>query len=434
MARLTIKDLPLEELYARPKITPAVAAVIALKEDFSKISNTYCEKVCTLKCKSQGKATLWSKHFDIVFIQDHPALRGKYDRKENQQEEVMQNIIKSLTKDAGFGNLTYEILNLVKCPNTPDNFPKGKSPASVVMSKCAPYLLAELERIKPKVIVSLTTTVTKALGYKKHSNTGNRGEIVGGNVVITLHPKALTMIRQNASGNMWSYDYYEVIRRDFEKAAKIARGELNITSVHDGVEKQRPNIKVCKSIEDVRNATSFLSSLSRVGSLVSFDTETTGLNPMDKDAKLITIQFGWRDYSDGQLKAVVMPLWHRSNNYYDPDEAWELIHPLLTDEGLHKVGHNVKFDILYIWHTKKVRVKGLVFDTMLLIHDLDSGAQGTYSLKAAIWDFAPEMNLGGYENLLPGLTKKKKPKPEGTDLSDVDAEEEQEEQEEEETE
>ena len=408
MARLTIKDLPLEELYARPKITSSVAAVIALKEDFSKVQSEYCNKVCTLACKSHGQVRLQSKHYDIVFIQDHPAIKGKYDRSESQQEVIMQGIIRRLTQDAGFGNLTYAVLDLVKCPNNSKNFPKNKSPTSVVMSKCAPYLLAELERIKPKVIVSLTTTVTKVLGYKKHSNTGNRGEIVGGNVVISLHPKALTMIRQNASGKMWSYDYYEVIRRDFEKAAKIARGELKVIPLLEGVERQKNNVSVCNSIESVKAATEFLASLSGTGAIVSFDTETNSLDPHSEGAKLITCQFGWRDADSGVLKAVVIPLWHRENRFYDPDEAWKLVEPLLLDPELYKVMHNGKFDYLFVYHTRHIRIQGFKFDTMLLIHDLDSGAQGTYSLKAAIWDFAPELGLGGYENLLPGLTKKKK--------------------------
>lgn len=413
VARITTKDLPLSDLYAKPKITSAVEAAILGKENFNTLSSEYCSKVCTLKCKNTGKVILWNKPVDILIIQDHPAIRGKYDYRDDQQEVINQGIIKTLAEKAGFGNLSYRVVNLLKCPNEKDNFPKGKSPAQRVLLKCKPYLLAEIERINPTVIISLTTTVTKALGLLKHSNTSNRGEIAG-NVVITLHPKALTMIRQNASGAMWSYDYFEVIRRDFEKAAKMARGELKLLSVQEGVEAQKKNVSVCSSIEDVKAVVAFLLNMRDKG-LVSLDTETTGLDPMSPDARLITIQFGWRtSLTDGFgnpiYKACVIPLWHRDNTFYDADEAWALLVPVLIDERIFKVLHNGKFDILYIWHTKKVRVRGIKFDTMLLIHDLDSGAQGTYSLKTAIWDFAPDLSIGGYENLLPGLTKNKKKK------------------------
>lgn len=412
MARITTKDLSLSDLYAKPKITTSVEAAILSKESFEEISPQYCEKVCQLKCKNTSKVILWNKPVDILIVQDHPDIKGKYDYRDDQRELINQGIIKTLTEKAGFGSLTYRIVNLLKCPNDMSNFPKGKSPTQRVLLKCKPYLLAEIERIKPKVIISLTTATTKALGLVRHSNTGNRGEIVG-NVVITLHPKALTMIRQNASGAMWSYDYFEVIRRDFEKAARLARGELKLIPLEDGVAAQAENIAVCSSIDDVKHVVEFFKTFKGRG-VLSLDTETSGLDGMAPDAKLLTIQFGWKDgtncdkYGDPIYKSAVIPLWHRSNTSYNADEAWNLLKPILLDPDIKKVLHNAKFDILYMWHTKKVRLQGLLFDTMLLLHDLDSGAQGTFSLKTAIWDFAPEMSIGGYEGLLPGLTKKKR--------------------------
>lgn len=428
MARITTKDLSLSDLYAKPNITSGVEAAILSKENFTTIVPLYCEKVCTLNCKAPEKVLLWNSPVDILIIQDHPEIRGKYDYRDDQKELVNQGIIKTLTEKAGFKDLTYRIVNLLKCPNNPANFPKGKSPSQRTLLKCKPYLLAEIERLKPKVVISLTTSTTKALGLAKHSNTGNRGEIVNNNIVITLHPKVLTMIRQNASGAMWSYDYFEVIRRDFEKAARLARGELELLPVQEGVDAQRDNIAVCSSIEDVREFVNFLKT-KRSGPLISLDTETSGLDPMAPDAKIITIQFGWKtNYCDKKgdpiYKACVIPLWHKGNTFYNPDEAWDLLVPILLDEEIYKVLHNAKFDILFMWHTKKVRLKGLKFDTMLLLHDLDSGAQGTFSLKTAIWDFAPELSIGGYEGLLPGLTKKRKPKEK--DNMDVEEKEESE--------
>lgn len=409
MARLTTKDLPLDELYAKPKMTPSVEIAILAKEDFSTISKTYCEKVCVLPCKNPSKVTLLNKPVDILIIQDHPELRGKYDYRDDQRENINKGIIQTLAEKAGFGQLNYQVLNLLKCPNDLKNFPKGKSPAQRTLMKCRPYLLGEIERAKPKVIISLTTSVTKALGLLKHSNTGNRGEITNAldsQVVITLHPKALTMIRQNASGAMWSYDYFEVIRRDFEKAARLARGDLKLSTLEEGVQAQVPNISICQSLDDVLEVIKTLSSFSGTGIIASIDTETNGLDPMAVDAKLLTIQFGYRD--GDTYKAVVIPLWHRGNSAYDPDEAWSLLTPVLLDPNVWKVGHNIKFDILMIFHTTGIRLQGVKFDTMLLLHDLDSGAQGTFSLKTAIWDFAPELSIGGYENLLPKLTKGRK--------------------------
>jgi uracil-DNA glycosylase family 4 len=188
---------------------------------------------------------------DILIIQDHAAPKGKYDRSDNGQEIIQKSILEFLCQKAGFQGLNYRITSLLKCVPKELDFPKGKAPSVTVLSKCKPYLLAEIERTKPKMIISLSTAVTKALGLKKHSNTGNRGEIVDGKVLITLHPKVLCMIRQNASGKLWGNDYFNIIKRDFEKAAAIVRGTLIIRPLEEGVNAQRKQIKIARTIDDV---------------------------------------------------------------------------------------------------------------------------------------------------------------------------------------
>jgi uracil-DNA glycosylase family 4 len=407
-----ISKLPLNELYLK-KITPSVEAAIHKLEDFSRISPDYCKNVCRLKCKNpRGASLLPSQELDILIIQDHAAPKGKYDRVDNAQELIQKNIIEFICQKAGFQGLQYRITNLLKCAPNDLDFPKGKSPTVTVLSKCKPYLLAEIERTKPKVIISLSTAVTKALGFKKHSNTGNRGEFVG-NVLITLHPRVLTMIRQNASGKLWGNDYFNVIKRDFEKAANMARGKLIIPPVAEGVERQRKNIRITRTIDDVRRVVETIANLPE-RTMISLDTETNSLDGLSEGAKLLTIQFGWRDPETKQYVAAVIPLWHRANDMYSADLAWKLIVPLLVNPRIPKVLHNAKFDILFIYHTTGVRVEGFEFDTMLMLHALDSGIQGCYGLKAAVWDHMPELGLGGYEELLPKLTKVKKPKEDGS--------------------
>lgn len=421
MAISKISLLSLEELYQR-KITPSIEREIIAKEDFSNLAPDYCNTVCKLKCKTPKEVRLLTQEVDILIIQDHAAPKGKWDRKDNGQELIQQSIINFICEKAGFTGLNYRIVNLLKCKPTEIDFPRGKAPSVTTLKKCAPYLAQEIKVGKPKVIISLSTAVTKALGYTKHSNTGNRGEVVDGNVVITLHPRVLSMIRQNASGKMWGNDYFEIIRRDFEKAAKIARGELVVKTLTQGLEEQRENVTVCKSLPEVQEAVRILCDLPE-GTVISCDTETTGLDPMSPTAKLLCIQFGYRDPKDGIIKALVIPLWHRTNKYFNPDVAWKLVVPLLISEEIPKIYHNGKFDILYIYHTKNVRCKGTMFDTMLMLHALDSGIQGCLSLKAAIWDWGIELGIGGYENLLPGLTKAPKPKKDGDGEEEEDEEE-----------
>lgn len=400
-----IQILPLNELYTK-KITASVEAAIHSKEDFSKISKDYCTAVCKLKCKQPERVNLLNTKVDILIIQDHSMPKGKYDRREDQSEQVQRTIIEFICQKAGFQGLNYRLVNLLKCAPTEIDFPRGKSPSVTTIAKCVPYLREEIRACEPKVIISLSTAVTKALGYKKHSNTGNRGEVVGGNTVITLHPRVLSMIRQNASGAMWGNDYFEIIRRDFVKAAQLARGELVIKDLMQSIESYRKKITVCQDLDQVRAIIEKICSLPE-GYLVSCDTETTGLDPMSETAKLLCIQFGWRDPDTGEYVAAVIPLWHRMNTRYNPNIAWKLVVPLLVNPRILKIGHNFKFDYLYIYHTTGVRVEGLEFDTMLMAHALDSGIQGCLSLKTLIWDHAIDTGLGGYEDLLPKLRKSK---------------------------
>lgn len=413
MAKLT--SLSLDELYAKEKKTRAVELAIIEKEDFSQIVPRYCENVCRLKCKQTDKVfLLGSSELDVLIVQDHQAPAGKFDRRDGQQEQIQRNVLEFVCQKAGFDGLKFRVVNLSKCPSTSNDYPNGKSPTATTLTKCFPYLAAEIERAKPKVIISLGTASTKALGLKKHSNTGNRGEVAiseYGTVVITLHPKIMTYIRQNARGSagMFGPDYMEIIINDFRKATRLARGEIeySATTLENAVNRlAADHIFVAKSLDDVKKYMGWVYSLES-DRIVSFDTETTSLDPLNPTMRLLTIQFGWRDPKTGELIAVVFPLWHRKNTYYYPDVAWDFITPFLLSEHP-KVGHNAKFDILVIYWSKGIRVKNVVFDTLLILHSIYSGAQGTYSLKMAAWDWLLEMGFAGYENDLGDLKKLQK--------------------------
>lgn len=405
-----LKDLSLDELYAKEKKSKAVEIQIIAKSDFDNINLRWCDNLCKLKCKEPDRVKLIRQEVDILIIQDHQAPPGRFDKWDGQQEGVQMGVVNFLAKEAGFHGLKYQISSLLKCSATEDDFPNGKPPTQTTMQKCSPYLLAEIERCKPKVIISLATAVTKTLGLNKHSNTGNRGEIAfmdyGIPVVISLHPRILTYIRQNARGSagMWGPDYLKVIQRDFEKARDLAVGKLKYskTTLSEAINSLKENnIRVAKSIDDVRAFMDEIWALPET-QVVSWDTETTSLDPLDPYLKLLTTQYGWRA-ADGSLQTVVLPLWHRENSFYDPYEAWELIKPYMLS-ARPKVGHNIKYDILATYWSTGVRVQGIQFDTLLLIHSIYSGQQGCYGLKVATWDYLTEMGIGGYEDMLGKLS------------------------------
>ena len=398
---MKLTEISLEALYSKPKITKAVQDAIIEKENFDKIVPEYCEKICTLKCKSYEKVTIHTAPADVLIIQDYKALKDKY-KSAAEVEQIHLNILRDLQHTYLKGLVVREA-TLLKCDiGEADVSKTGKAPLHTTLMKCSPYLLNEIKKANPKVIISLSTSVTKALGLP-YSNYSNRGEIHG-NVVLTLHPRTVLMIRQNSSGAMWGTDYWGVLERDFEKAGKLAKGELVVPDLLDAVEEHKKQVFVARNERDFEKYANEINQAynNDPRTMFSWDTETTGLDPFAEDAKIITMQFGFRK-KDGKVYSYVFPLWHRANTAYDPSCMYiKYLVPILTGKH-YKVGHNAKFDVMYTYVTTGIRVK-VTFDTMLLLHAINSGVQGNYGLKNAVWDWWPQSGLGGYEGLLPKLS------------------------------
>lgn len=413
-------DLSLDDLYAKVeaagKVNPSVRTAIMAKDDFTSVNARYCDRICGLCTSSRRpkQVNLLHRKVDIMVIQDFPAPDDRW-KSGDRIERVYQAIAGSLASKY-FQGLNYSVVDALKCrPGAVDI--KSQNVTITKARPCSAYLLEEIRQAKPSVIVVTGSNTLKVLGFKM-SNTSNRGEITsfeGIPVVVTLHPKVTTMIRQTSSGKMWGPDYLEVIDRDFKKAADLARGTLVIPDIDEAIELAKENIWVTRSLEEVEEAIALIMSLPEK-QVISYDLETSSLDPWATDAKILTAQFGFRD--GDRYRAIVIPLWHRENKMYDPDAAWvHVAKPLVRP--CPKVGHNLKFDILFTAVRCGVRLVNACFDTLLLLHALNSGLKGNYGLKRAVWDWLPETGLGGYEDKLPPLTRGKKNEIDGDEEDEV---------------
>ena len=99
--------------------------------------------------------------------------------------------------------------------------------------------------------------------------------------------------------------------------------------------------------------TLFLQKLMKQSS-VSFDTETTGLNPLS--AELIGMAFSWE-----VGKGFYLPF---PEDQQEAQALMELLRPFFESETIEKIGQNLKFD-LKVLHKYGIQVKGKLFDTML---------------------------------------------------------------------
>lgn len=97
----------------------------------------------------------------------------------------------------------------------------------------------------------------------------------------------------------------------------------------------------------------FLQNLMKQKS-VCFDTETTGLNPLE--AELVGIAFSWE-----KGKGFYIPF---PENRDEAQQLIEELRPFFEDESIQKIGQNLKYDIKVL-AKYNISVKGKLFDTML---------------------------------------------------------------------
>ena len=143
-----------------------------------------------------------------------------------------------------------------------------------------------------------------------------------------------------------------------------------------------------KTIEDIKYSYTLIQTLEERIALASnlrknvsfcFDTETTGLDP--RSDKLIGIAFALKPH---EAWYVTLP----------PDDAelkkaLEPFAPLFADEGIEKVGHNLKFDIAMMQATG-IEVNGKLFDTMIAHYLLDPDQRhGLDRLAGTHLNYAP---------------------------------------------
>ncbi len=144
------------------------------------------------------------------------------------------------------------------------------------------------------------------------------------------------------------------------KTEQYAQGNLFEQQLQDETAIQSSNFKTYLSVE---HKYSMLTNDDEIKALnekllgerqFCFDTETTGLNPHSDALVGISISFAAH-------KAFYIPI---PENREEALHKLQLLKPSLENETIIKIGHNLKFDILFL-HYYNIDVQGDLFDTML---------------------------------------------------------------------
>ncbi|MDC0627953.1 DNA polymerase I [Pelagibacteraceae bacterium] len=121
--------------------------------------------------------------------------------------------------------------------------------------------------------------------------------------------------------------------------------------------------KLYKSILNEKDLDKLIKILNEKR-LISVDTETSSLNPLE--AELIGISFSY-----APNKAFYIPLAHKKIQGLKKEVVLKKIKPILEDPSIKKVGQNMKYDFI-ILKNNGIEVEAIE-DTMLLSYTLDAG-------------------------------------------------------------
>lgn len=149
--------------------------------------------------------------------------------------------------------------------------------------------------------------------------------------------------------------------------------------------------------------------LSTVKDKIAIDTETTGLNYLD--AKIVGISLA----SDSK-HGVYIPIRHRTQtndlfaentiapNQLDIEIVRKKLWPILTDQSITKIGHNLKYDLHIManegWNIDKIRP---IDDTMLISYALHGTLHG-HGLDELAQKYLAHTNIS-FASLFPPKTK-----------------------------
>lgn len=161
------------------------------------------------------------------------------------------------------------------------------------------------------------------------------------------------------------------------------------------VKKSNSEYTVNRTLVDTKEKLLSLVETLKTKTIISVDTETTGLNPLEDDIVGISIAYNdsiltknGRIYCDDDrpdlTESFYIPLFHNIGNQVDMNFAVENLSQIFTAENIAKTMQNAKFDI-HILAQHGMTVKNLIFDTMLASYIKDSSRKHGLKFQAQMY-------------------------------------------------
>lgn len=310
------------------------------------------------------------KSAKIMFVVDNPSEfeyeKGKY--MVGKAGKLLKGALEQLDidpeKDCYF-------TGLVKYA-TEDNRP----PLKEEIAECEEYLDAEIEIIKPDIIVPMGNVALKKIRgktgitkYRGKATVNDDGRII----FPILHP-AMLFLQPKHSKN-WAIDVGN-IRELLDKGTAF-------------LEKSDVDYRYLETYEEVKEEVERLMDAK----WIVFDLETTSLNPFLPNQKIVCISLTDKDHY-----GVTIPLEHKDFTWkgMELDMIKGLLKDLLENNSK-KMAHNGKFDMKWLLYKYGIDVHNFKFDPMLVHYLTITEERGGHGLKELAFEHT---DMGGYDNKL----------------------------------
>lgn len=301
----------------------------------------------------------------FVVVADAPTLRNAEQRR-MMSREAMGVFTKAMQKER-FGREDFALMPQVRCAYDPDNYTTKEK--RLIQSTCRPYMVDDIKRIAPDVVIPLGVEAAKqvlgkAIKITKVRGIAERSEEHKALVLPMLNPLQVVLYPQHAS--TFASDA-ATLGRLVDHGYSIAKASRSVTGEYE-------------LVDDLQ----FL--IDQKPTLISFDTENSSLRWYDPKAKILTMQF-----STEEGKAYMLPWKHpdmpRTARQISRLKK-QLIQLLCRDE-VTVVGQNLKYDALFLWMETGIVIR-IGGDTLMMAALLDENAL-TKNLDDLTRRFVPAM-------------------------------------------
>jgi DNA polymerase-1 len=284
--------------------------------------------------------------------QPHDARAGEY-----LTGKIGQTLTQDL-KSVGVSDFYYT--GIVKCQP-----PDGRKPEPAELRACAGYLQEEIKQQKPKFVLVIGATATKAV-VKSANLSSVVGKFIEKDGIVYVPCYSPAYVLRDPSKEP---EYKRVLRR----FGDLCQGKADLEWVE-------PRIRII----DRSNLDEFMGLYQSEPESVC-DLETTGLDWYAKDSKVNCAGF----YLPKSDSCWVLPL-HKAPTL--PFDAQRKLLHWMMNQNIPVTNQNWKFDSLWLWEKYQVSFY-LKDDTMLMHYNLDENTPHGLKENARLWMNAPDYDL-----------------------------------------